>query len=158
MLIEAVSAKKAVAICGFKSVAMLDYLQRSGVFVPADRKGKRRGRGRRYDFRDLLVLKAIAELLRNGATVSALRTSLQEFQLRKWSADEGSLQSEDGSILKYLIACGDSIVFAKSTDTLYDLTKGGQMVFSFIVDLDKLHAELCFRLRQEELPLSGAAP
>lgn len=161
MLIGSVSAKDAVQICGFKSVAMLDYLQRSGVFIPGDRKGKRRGRGRRYNFRELLVLRAIAELLRNGASVSALKVCLREFQTRKWAADEGSLQGEDGAILKYVVACGDGIVFAKSKDTLFDLTKDGQMLFSFILDLHELHSDVCaqcFKLRQRELPLKGAAP
>jgi DNA-binding transcriptional MerR regulator len=160
MFIDGVSAKDAARICGFESVAMLDYLQRSGVFIPADRKGKRRGRGRRYDFRDLLILRAISELLKNGASVAALKKSLREFQTSKWAADEGSLHDEDGAILKYLVACGDSIVFAKSSDTLFDLTKRGQMLFSFILDLDELHAnvrEECFKLRQRELPLKGVA-
>lgn len=160
MFIEAVSAKDAIAICGFRSVAMLDYLQRAGVFVPTDRKGKRRGRNRRYNFRDLLVLRAIAELLKNGASVAALQKSMREFQSRKWSADEASLQGEDGKILRYLIACGDSVVFAKSTDTLFDLTRSGQMLFSFILDLNELHGDVrvkCFQLRQQELPLQVVA-
>lgn len=157
MLIGGVSARRAAAICGFESVAMLDYLQRTGVFVPADRKGKRRGRGRRYDFRELLVLKTIAVLLKNGASVSALKKSLVEFQGRAWIADEGSLQSADGTVMKYFVVSGDSIIFAKSADTLFDMTKSGQMVFSFILDMDKLHSDLCFQLRQEVLPLSGAA-
>src|SRR3546814_17265619 len=36
------------------------------VFVRKNKGGKRRGKGRRYNFRDLLVLKVIAKLLENG--------------------------------------------------------------------------------------------
>lgn len=140
-MIMAVDAKRAAAVCGFESVAMLDYLQRSKVFIPAQRKG-RRGRGRRYEFRDLMILKTIAALLKNGASVAALRKSLQEFQKKKWSADQASLENDDGP-LKYFVASGDSIFFAKTRDSLFDLTKSGQMVFSFVVDLDRLHGELC---------------
>jgi DNA-binding transcriptional MerR regulator len=153
MLIEAVNARTAARICGFESVAMLDYLQRSGVFIPADRKGKRRGKGRRYDFRELMVLKTISALLKNGASVAALKRSLLEFQKRRWQADSASLQDDSGEILKYFVVCGDSICFAKSADRLYDMTKSGQMVFSFVIDLDKLHTELCNALSQRELPL-----
>jgi len=153
---EPIYAREAAKICGFESVAMIDYLQRSGVFIPSERKRKRKGHRRRYSFRDLLVLRAIAELLKNGASVAALKTALCEFQSNKWAADEGSMQTENGEILRYVVACGDSVIFAKSSDTLFDLTKRGQMLFSFVIDLDELHADVrekSFKLRQSELPL-----
>lgn len=159
MYIDAVSAPEAATICGFRSTAMLDYLQRTGVFIPLDRKkGRRRGKGRRYTFRDLLVLRAIAALLENGASVSALREALREFQTNRWTADEASLQGEGGSILRYVVASGKSVIFATSRDTLFDLTNRGQMVFSFVLDLDELHRDLrarCFKHRQRELPLAA---
>jgi DNA-binding transcriptional MerR regulator len=158
MIIDSVDARRAAQICGFESVAMLDYLQRTGVFVPAERKRRRRGKGRRYEFRDLLVLKTISQLLKNGASVSALRNSLQEFQKKKWKADKGSLQDDLGEGLKYFVASVSGIYFAKSADSLFDLTQKGQMVFSFVIDLDKLHSELCFEISQHELPFSKSAP
>lgn len=151
--LEGVNAKTAARICGFETVAMLDYLQRSGVFVPADRRGRRRGKGRRYNFRELLVLKTIAALLKNGASVAALKKALTEFQKKKWHADVGSLQDDSGGLLKYFVVCADSVCFAKSADSLYDLTKSGQMIFSFVIDIDRLHTDLCFDLAQRELPL-----
>jgi hypothetical protein len=157
MLIDSVDAKRAASVCGFDSVAMLDYLQRTGVFVPAKRKA-RRGKGRRYSFRDLIVLKTIGALLKNGASVAALRHSLQEFQKKKWSADQATLENDDGP-LKYFVASADSIFFAQTKDSLFDLTRDGQMVFSFVIDLDRLHSELCRELGlptlQGELKLTG---
>lgn len=141
MYIDAFSARRAADLCGFKSVAMLDYLERSGVF--ARRRGeKRRGKGRRYTFRDLLVLKVIRALLENGASVASLRASLVEFQHWKWKAEPTVLEDELGG-LRFLIASGKSIYFAKSADILVDLSNKGQLAFSFILDLDKLHGELC---------------
>lgn len=151
MLEENFSAQRAADICGFRSTAMLDYLQRTGVFVPRSRVGKRRGKGRRYDFRDLMVLKTIATLLGNGASVAALKRALTEFQSNKWSADRASLQSEDGSILKYLVASGDKVYFCRSADNLFDLTSGGQLSFSFVVDLDQVHTDLCVQLSEPKL-------
>lgn len=154
MFIDYASAKRAVAICGFGTVAMLDYLERSGVFVRSDRT-KRRGRGRRYNFRDLIVLKTISSLLNNGASVSAIKKSLQQFQNDKWSADRGNL-SFDESPLKYLIVSNGTVIYGKSNDTLYDLSKSGQMLFNFIVDIDKVHSDIINALEQRELPLQSS--
>lgn len=150
-----VTARRAVAICGFKSVAMLDYLERSGVFVRRSPNEKRRGKGRRYCFRDLLVLKVISRLLANGASVSALKKSLIEFQNEKWTADRGSLGFGDQKI-RYLSVSSGSVIFADSNNNFYDMTDHGQMVFSFIVDFDRLHSELCQSLDQVDLPLAVA--
>jgi len=90
--------------------------------------------------------------------VAALRDALREFQGKRWTADEASLQSEDGEVLRYLVASGKRIIFARSRDTLFDLTDRGQMVFSFVLDLDELHSDLrarCFKHRQQELPLAA---
>jgi DNA-binding transcriptional MerR regulator len=141
MILESFGAKRAAEVCGFESVAMLDYLQRTNIFVPAKYR-PRRGKNRRYTFRDLLVLKAISELLKNGASVSALKKSLQEFQKEKWVADQATLEGPSGP-LKYFIVSGNSIFFAKTSDSLYDLTKSGQLAFSFVIDLDRMHREVC---------------
>lgn len=78
-MLEMYSAVLSAEVCGFKTVAMLDYLQRSGVFVPRHRKEKRRGKGRRYDFRDLIVLRTLNNLLESGASVQMLKKALVEF-------------------------------------------------------------------------------
>jgi DNA-binding transcriptional MerR regulator len=152
MILERVYARRAADICGFESVAMIDYLERSELFIPNRRRRSGRGKRREYDFRDLVVLKAIAALLKNGASVTALKKSLQEFQKTKWKADRATLESDEGP-LKYFIVCGSDIIFAKSTTTLFDLSKGGQLLFSFVIDLDKIHSELCASIPQGELPL-----
>jgi DNA-binding transcriptional MerR regulator len=141
MFIDSFSAKRAVEICGFGTVAMLDYLERSGVFV-RERGEKRRGKGRRYTFRDLLVLKVIKALLDHGTSVAALRKALTEFQSARWKAEPTVLEDSLGG-LRYLIASGGSVYFAHNTDILVDLSNRGQLAFSFILDLDRLHGELC---------------
>ena len=134
-------AKVAAKLAGFKSVAMLDYLQRSGVFIASRKDGKRRGKKRRYDFRDILILKAIKKLLDSGASVSNLKKSLTSFQSMKWSADEASMGDREG-IIRYLIVSGESVYLKKDPNILIDMCKNGQLTFSFIIDLDNLHTEL----------------
>ena len=126
---------------------MLDYLERSEVFVPAKRRIKRRGKRRVYGFRDLLILKAIGRLLAAGASVAALKKALQQFQADKWSADRASL-ANGSEILRYVVLSGGEVLYARGSQSLFDLTKGGQMVVNFVIDLDALHTELCNDLDQ----------
>lgn len=141
MILESFSARKAAELAGFNTVAMLDYLQRVGVFVPRHRDKKKRGKGRAYEFRDVLVLKAIKRLLDSGASVSSLKKSLSQFQKMKWSADEVTLEDAAG-VVRYLIVSGDSVYLRKDPDMIVDLCRKGQLTFSFIIDLDNLHTEL----------------
>lgn len=149
MNFKAVSASEAVRLVGLKSVAMLDYLERSEVLVRSARRASGRGRHRAYDFRDLLVLKVIASLLRNGASVAAVKKALREFQQERWQADVASLGFGEQRI-RYLIVSGDRILFATGRDSFFDITAGGQLAFNFVVDLDFLHTELCTAVSQRE--------
>lgn len=92
-----VTAAVAARVCGFDSVYMIDYLQRSGVFVPSKKRPHGRGRHREFSFKDLVVLRTISTLLKNGASVSALKKALVQFQNEKWDADRASMQF-DGSV------------------------------------------------------------
>lgn len=154
MIIHSHDARTVVAICGFGSVAMLDYLERSGVFIPSIKRPKTRGKWRRYTFRDVLVLKTIKTLLDNGASVANLKASLEKFQRVKWKADEVVLETGSGP-LKYLVASAGKIYFARNSEALTELTANGQMVFSFVIDVERLHTELCASWRQSRLDLTG---
>ncbi len=125
MKFEPKSARDAARICGLKSVAMLDYLERTEVFARSGHKDGGRGRYRRYNFRDLMVLKVLASLLKNGASVAALKDALRQFQNEKWQADVASLGHGEKKI-RYLIVSGKQIMFATSRDNFFDLTNSGQ--------------------------------
>jgi DNA-binding transcriptional MerR regulator len=156
MNLDSFSARRAAKLGGFRTVAMLDYLERSGVFVRSDRTAGR-GRQRRYNFRDLLVLKVIKALLDHGVSVAALKSALEEFQHWRWKAEPTVLEDQNGG-LKYLIASGENVYFAHNTEVLVDLSNRGQLAFSFILDLDRLHSELCGDLglpRHGELQLTA---
>jgi DNA-binding transcriptional MerR regulator len=144
-------------LCGFETVAMIDYLERSGVFVASKPRAKRRGRKRVYTFREMVILRSIKSLLENGASVRSLKLALNNFQKWRWKADPAVLEDRDGPI-RYLVASGSDVYFAKSTESLLSLTKNGQYAFSFILDLDKIHKQLCYQLgiqQQSEFQLSA---
>lgn len=140
-LYEKFNARRAATLAGFKTVAMLDYLQRSGVFVHKRRRGERRGKGREYTFRDIIVLKAIKRLLDSGATVANLKKSLVEFQITPWISDHATLEDR-GEAIRFLIVSHEKIYIKKDVEKLIELSSGGQLAFSFIIDLDILHTEL----------------
>lgn len=149
-----VTSGVAARICGFDSVYMIDYLQRSGIFIPSKKSPHGRGRRREYSFKDLVVLRTISTLLKNGASVSALKKALVQFQNEKWEADRASMQF-DGEVARYMLAVGDKVLFAKSQDCFFDLTQSGQMVFSFIIDLEQIHTDVRFNMDQRTLPMAG---
>jgi DNA-binding transcriptional MerR regulator len=155
MLNEAVDARSAARICGFKTTSMLDYLERSGVFVRKRKNEARRGKGRRYTFRDLLILKVMGQLLSNGASVHSMKKALIEFQEKKWDADRASFSIGDQKI-RYLTVSSGELFFTDSHQNLYDMTNGGQMAFGFILDLDRLHSDLCHDLDQREFRFKTA--
>lgn len=144
-MFKPVSARRAAQLSGFRSVAMLDYLQRSEVFVPRTHRTRRRGTGRTYDFRDLVILRALSNLLDSGASVAMLRGALTEFQKRKWTADPVTLEDPSG-IVRYFVANAGHVYLVRDGEALVDLTRGGQLAFSFILDLEAIRLDLRKRL------------
>lgn len=157
-ILDTYEASIAAKLIGFGSVAMLDYLQRSGIFKPIGKRGARgRGRKRAYEFRDLIVLKAIKRLLNSGASVASLKRALSEFQKVNWIADPVTMEGPSG-IIRYLIASNDRIFLARDTDLIVDLSRKGQLTFSFIIDLENLRDELRTSLGMPQLQHELALP
>lgn len=136
------TAKDAARLSGFDTTAMLDYLERSGALVRTNDQQRRRGKRRQYTFRDLIILKVIRALLSHGVSVATLKRSLAEFQHWRWKAEPAVLEDGTGG-LRYLLASASGVYFAHSADVLVQLSSRGQLAFSFILDLDRLHGELC---------------
>lgn len=84
--------------------------------------------------------------------MSTLKKSLVELQDKKWAADRANLSFGDEKI-RYLSVSAGGVVFADAKNNFYDLTGGGQMMFAFVLDMDRLHSELCYSLDQNVLNL-----
>lgn len=104
--------KQAAKLSGIKSVPMIDYLQRTGVFVPQIARERHKGKKRGFTFKDLLVLKAIKRLLDSGASVALLKKSLVKFQKARWTADPVTLEDPLG-IIRYLFVSGENVYLKK---------------------------------------------
>ena len=115
---------------------MLNYLCRTGIAVPT-RPG-RRGRGRRrlYSFGDVVLLKALARLLRAGVSVKRMKEAFGEINRRL--RDIGPTPAFVG----YLVTDGDRIYLRDRTNRLEDLSENGQQCFSFVIEVGLLQKEL----------------
>lgn len=116
------------------TMAMVNYLVRQEIVSPT--AGGMRGRGfqRRFSFGDLVVLKAIARLLKGGVSVYRLRRALAEFR---------ALHPEitpQGMPAAYLVSDGKDVLLRHKSGVVELLAKH-QFSFAFVVEVDSLRRE-----------------
>jgi DNA-binding transcriptional MerR regulator len=97
----------------------LDYWARTGLVEPSVRPAKGSGTQRLYGFRDILVLRLIAHLLRLGISLQQIRAAVT-FLREHGTTDLAQVT---------LISDGVSIYACESPDEVVDLLRGGQGVF-----------------------------
>lgn len=132
-IVESFTAKDAADFSGI-SLAMVNYLCRHRIVVPA--MGRKRGRGvqRRFSFGDIVVMKAIAKLLAGGVSVYRLRKALTS--LRGQHPDITST----GLPAAYLVTNGRDIFFRHKSGVL-ELLATGQFGFAFVVEIESVRKE-----------------
>lgn len=126
------SSKEAIVLTGF-SRTMLDYLVRSKLHVPNGKKHSgKRGARRCYSFGDIVTLRAIANLLNAGVSVTNLSRALKKLST---SHKEITPEKLPG---KYLVTDGKDIFFRDMGNLLENLSKNGQLAFSFVIDVQPI--------------------
>jgi len=125
---------EASALTGFKP-RMLDYLYRQGVLTPTLRANPGRGRDRLYSFNDIVVGRALSDLLKCGISVSKLKKALEALR----SEPEITPKNLPG---KYLVTDGSDIFFTNRTDVFVNVNKGKQLVFAFVIGIRRVHADV----------------
>lgn len=135
------NAKKAAYVAGFRTSMMLDYLERQGLFereeVRASKRGgeRRRGRRRDYTFRDVVILRSIAQLLEHGVSVERIKKAVislsrdDKFQCERSSVRYGQ------DVIQYLATDGKQIYFKRDRAGVTSLLQGGQGAFLFVLDI-----------------------
>ena len=124
------------------SDAMVDYLCRSGVLVPSGRPDRGRGRARRYIYGDVVMLRALAHLLKCGVSVARLKTALHSLRDHHHRITQKSLPA------RFLVAHGDRVYFKHRGQAVEDLTAGGQFAFAFVIELQQISREVGKALQQ----------
>lgn len=129
------------------STHMLYYLAREGYLEPTYRspKGKGRGRVRYYSYKDLVVARLIAQLLASGLEIARLKSAIAFL-----SEDTSWHPSEFQENARLLATDGNRLYSVQENGTLLDLTKDGQLAFSFVLDARSAMDEVRSRLTTEQ--------
>ena len=131
---------------------MIDYLVRQELVVPGAMGPYRRSRGRRrrFTFANLMEFRTYAALLERGVSVKRLKEAHANW--RNYFAKAGS-----GMIpQRFLVTDGNSIYFRDSDEVVADLTKSGQFVFSFIVDMEEIRKGVNEEIARRQMGKSQA--
>ena len=134
------AAEKAARHAGL-TVDMVNYLCRYGIIKPSACSKRGRGCIRKYTFSDILLLRVVAKLLKNGVSVLRLRKSLIALQKR-------GKNTHDILSKKYVATDGYNIYF-RDNDVL-EILESGQMSFAFVLELSAVRKELSEKIKREQ--------
>lgn len=127
------SAKEAAEFAGL-SLAMVDYLCRYKLVIPANERKRGRGVQRWYSFGDIVVLRSVAKLLEAGVSVLRLKKALANLRAQH------SEITFDGMPATYLVTDGKDVFFRHKTGVL-ELLTNGQLSFAFVVEVESVRKE-----------------
>lgn len=120
---------------------MLDYLERQGLFEREEVRskavgtGRRRGRRRKYTFRDVVILRAINRLLARGVSVQRIKNAVLTFSRDpKFQCDREMLRYDQETV-QYLVTDGKQIYFYNEGRDITSILEGGQEAFLFVLDV-----------------------
>jgi DNA-binding transcriptional MerR regulator len=129
MIKEIFDINEVSAYAGFSSPWMVDYLCRSGIVTPSRLARPGRGKKRLFSYSDVIILRALNELLKKGISVNRLAKKLraQRKNLR--------LIEYNNIPFRYLLTNGVEVFLKNEAGALEQFDNSGQYCFMFVVDL-----------------------
>jgi DNA-binding transcriptional MerR regulator len=127
--------KVASRLCGL-TVAMVDYLCRSSIVVPSARSKPGRGRGRRFTFGDIVMLRVLAQLLSCGISVAKMKRALEQLRKHQGKITPASLPGN------YLFTDGRTLYFHDRSNAVEELTEGRQLAFAFVIRVSQVRDDV----------------
>jgi DNA-binding transcriptional MerR regulator len=101
----------------------LDYWARTKLVIPSIAEANGTGTERRYDFKDLLALRAVKELRQRGISTQALRQAVEYVREVRHPLSECRF-----------LAIGKTIIWVKAEDEIVSVARNpGQGTFAFMV-------------------------
>ena len=134
-IFQDVGIKGAAKLSGL-TVTMVNYLGRTDVLVPSRPKERKRGRARRYILGDVVMLRILASLLKSGISVDRLKKGLKTFRKYHPKITPKSLPA------KYLVTDGIKVYLRHKNQILETLDDKGQMAFAFVVEIERVRADV----------------
>ena len=138
MIKDAYDINEAATYAGFKTPWMVDYLCRSKILVPSQRANAGRGRRRLFSFSDLVVLRAINELLARGISVKRLALKLRAHR-REFKRITG-----DYMPFRFLVTDGHEIFLDTRDQGIERIERDSQYCFRFFVDMHQARSDVLF--------------
>jgi DNA-binding transcriptional MerR regulator len=122
--------------------AMVDYLCRSGVLIPSGGRRPGRGRGRVYKFGDVVMLRALRQLLKSGISVAKLKNGLESLRSRHQEITIAAAP-------RFLVTDGARIYFRDDGSKLIEeLSANGQIAFAFVIKLREVQQHVVHLLEK----------
>ena len=106
------------------SYRQLDYWARTGLVTPSLKDAGGSGTQREYSFQDVVLLKAIKNLLDTGVNLQRIRKAIEFLRSHLKQPPQGLT----------LLSDGNKVFAATSPDEVIDLLARGQGVFALAVD------------------------
>lgn len=132
-MLDGFTAREVAGLAGFNTSLMLNYLERAGIFEREHCTGPHQGKRRLYSYRDLVILRAINRLLLLGARPKRIEEAMRTFrQIENLPHDAKSLE-EFARKSSLFVVTADRVIFC-DCDGLVELSRDGQLAFSFMVD------------------------
>ena|SRR6185369_11641341 len=129
--------KTAAKLAGI-TPAMLDYLCRTKVILPSGTKRRGRGRERLFYFGDIVMLRALARLLKTGISVKRLIDALGNLKADYSAITENAFPST------FLYSDGVEAFFV-TENSVENLNKRRQLAFRFVLDMNLMQKEVLTR-------------
>lgn len=111
----------------------VDHWAKTGLCPPSIQDAHGPGSERRYSFRDLVALKAAAELRRAGVSAQALRKVIDHLRARGYEQPLAEV---------YLVSDGRDVFERHGDELVSVLRRPGQSAFTWILDLGRVVEEL----------------
>ena len=121
------SSKDLAALSGL-TIHMVNYLCRCDILRPSLSSERRHGVPLKFSFADVVLTRAVARLLRAGASVAALRRALVTLRRKLQGISEDALRN------KRVVIVGHSVYMPDDGAHLVELTADGQIAFEFVLE------------------------
>lgn len=115
---------------------MIDYLCREELIVPSLTPQRGRGRARLFSMGDLVWMRALRDLLAGGMSVRRLRDGLAALRHQHPELRPGAVPA------RFLVTDGNHLYFRSAENVLEDLNSGGQLAFTFVLEIERICEEL----------------
>jgi len=120
---------------------MVDYLCRERILVPTLRSSPGRGRPRLFSYTDIVLLRALAHLLRAGISVKKLKVALNFLQ----SSDHEIASTSEAT--RFLVTDGSEVYYRSRENLVQELTEGRQIAFTFVIEMERVRKEVETEMR-----------